>query len=91
MQMTHDALQIEASGNGHMMQMRLGQPPIGGAPQARGAHCLRDGPFNASTPRVLLDKGSSALLRAALDERCMHLGRREGERAALLPTGTLGR
>ena len=56
MQMTHDAFEIETSGNSHMLQMRFRQPAVGGAPQARGAHCLRDGALDASPPRILLDK-----------------------------------
>src|SRR2546425_3947569 len=89
MDMSHDALQIETRGNRHMMQMRFGQPRVGRAPQARGAHRLRDGPLDASPQGVLLDKGWSALLGAPLLEGCMHLWGREGERAALLPAGTL--
>src|SRR5438132_8856575 len=47
MQMNHNPLQIEASGNGHMMQMRFAQPIVGRAAQTRGAHGLRDRPFDA--------------------------------------------
>ncbi len=66
MQMHADALQIEASGNGHMMQMRFGQPPVGGAPQARGAHGLRERAFDACTQGILLHKRGGVLHLAAL-------------------------
>src|SRR2546422_10862150 len=89
MQMTRNSLQIEASSNRHMMQMRFGQPAVGRAPQARGAYRLRDGPFNASTQRILLHKGGGALLGAPRLQGCMHLWGGEGEGAPFLPARTL--
>src|SRR5437660_9358762 len=89
MQMSSDALQIEASGNRHMMQMRFGKPRVGCAPQARGAHGLRDGPFDASPQGVALDKGGGALLGTPLNEGRMHVWGRERDRAPFLSAGTL--
>ena len=89
MQMSGNALQIEASGNRHMMQMRFGQPSVGCAPQARRAHGLRDGPFDASPQGVALDKGGRALLGTPLHEGRMHVWGRECERTTFLSTGTL--
>src|SRR5947209_6523491 len=90
MQMSPNALEIEAGGNGHMMQMRFRQPLIRTAPQSRGTHRLRDRPFNSSPPGVLLQKGRSGLLGSSLQQSCVHLWRGEGERAAALAMGTLG-
>src|SRR5712691_11323042 len=90
MQMSGNTLQIEASGNRHMMQMRFGQPRVGCAPQARGAYRLRDGPFDASPQGVLLDKGGGALLGTPLHKGRMHFWGRERERPTFLSTGTLG-
>src|SRR5450759_1454372 len=90
--MSNNALEIEAGGNGHMMQMRFGQPTIGGAPQARRAHSLRDRAFDGRPQGVLLHKGGGVLHLATLQQGGMHLGGREGERACAspLPMGTLG-
>src|SRR5258707_14828716 len=89
MQMSYNTSQIEPRRNGEVMQMRFAQPRIGGAAQARGAHGLRDRPFDARPQGILLHKGGATLHGAPLVQGRMHLGRREGERAALLPPRTL--
>src|SRR5215472_8076709 len=88
--MNDDALEIEASSNGHMMQMRFGQPRVGRAPQARGARCLRDRAFDACTKGIRFDERRRALLVAPLKQSGMDRWGREGERAAPLSVGTAG-
>src|SRR5437667_5283535 len=69
--MNPDALEIEAGGNGHMMQMRFGQPLVRTTSQSRRAYRLRDRPFNPCPPRVLLPKGRRGLLTAPLSVRTL--------------------
>src|SRR6266566_4129792 len=83
-----DALQIEPSGNGEMMQMRLGQSLVGRAPQSREAQRLGERAFDASTPPILLHKGWAALPRSPLPQGGMHLWWPQGEGAPLLPMRT---
>src|SRR5258708_729684 len=90
MQMSYNTSQIEPRRNGEVMQMRFAQPRIGGAAQARGAHGLRDRPFDARPQGILLHKGGAALHGAPLVQGRMHLERHEGECAALVPARTLG-
>src|SRR5260370_17142109 len=90
MQMSYNTSQIEPRRNGEVMQMRFAQPRIGGAAQARGAHGLRDRPFDARPQGILLHKGGAALHGAPLVQGRMHLERHEGERASLVPACTLG-
>src|SRR5260370_24258204 len=83
-------LQIEASGNSYMMQMRFVQPIVGRAPQSRRAHRLRERAFYACTKGILLHKRWGVLHRSTLQQGRMHLWGLEGERAATLASCTLG-
>src|SRR5947209_13495218 len=90
MQMNDDPLEIEAGGNGYMMQVRFGQPIVRRAPQPRRAQRLRERAFDARTTSILLHKRWAALHRSPLQQGGMHLWGREGERATSLPARTLG-
>ncbi len=82
-QMTSDTFEIEASGNGQVMQMRFGQPLIGRTAPARGAQRLRERAFDAGTPGVLLHEGRRGLLaRRCCKAACSSWGARVRVRPA---------
>src|SRR5262245_61654888 len=56
-----DASDIDRHRRHHLLQMRLGQPAIAGAPGAKGPHTLGESALNAGPPRVTLSSRFSRM------------------------------
>jgi hypothetical protein len=50
----NDPVDMHGGGGGHVLYVRLWQPPIPRAPQPKSAHSLREGPFDAGSPSIAL-------------------------------------
>ena len=61
---SYDPIDIHGGGGGHVLYVRLWQPPIPRAPQPKGAHALREGPFDAGSPFVVCFKTLGVLALA---------------------------
>ena len=84
-----NAVDIDCGCRGHVLQVGLGYTPIPCASEAKGAHSLRERPFDASPPLIqllALLAGRPGLRR--LQRHVLVLGRQSQPSACVFGTGT---